>query len=111
MTALINYKQVKQTKNSLCYILLYNKKIISKIKDNSFLEEQLNIINHNIKLAISQNQEISEINLSSRLKIILVSLESKKNDLFNEKSMIKKFFKISKYSFLNIIFSIVISYI
>jgi leucyl aminopeptidase len=85
MTALINYKQVKQTKNSLCYILLYNKKIISKIKDNSFLEEQLNIINHNIKLAISQNQEISEINLSSRLKIILVSLESKKNDLFNEK--------------------------
>ena len=78
MTALINYKRVKKTKNSLCYILLYNKKIISNIKDNSFLEDQLSIINHNIKLAISQNQEISEINLSSRLKIISVSLDSKK---------------------------------
>ena len=85
MTAFINYKQVKQTKNSLSYILFYNKKIISKIKDNSFLKYQLNIINENIKLAINQNQEITEINLSSKIKIILVSLDTEKNDLFNEK--------------------------
>ena len=75
MSAVINYKQFKSTGNSQSCILFYNKNFISKINDNSFLKDQLNIINESIKLAISQNEKNLEINLGSKLRIILVLLE------------------------------------
>ena len=99
MTALVNYKQFKRTGNFQSCILFYNKKIISKINDNSFLKDQLNTINDSIKLAISQNEKILEINLNSKLKIILVLLESKKDDLSYEKlgSELYDFLKEKKF--------------
>ena len=99
MTALVNYKQFKRTGNFQSCIFFYNKKIISKINDKSFLKYQLNIINDSIKLASSQNEKILEINLNSKLKIILVLLESKKDDLSYEKlgSELYDFLKEKKF--------------
>ncbi|MDB3931511.1 leucyl aminopeptidase [Candidatus Pelagibacter sp.] len=85
MTALINYYQLKQLKNQRCFILFYDKKNTIKLEDNSLLKNQIKIINENIKLALKQNEEISEISLSSELKIILVLFEYKKEDIFKEK--------------------------
>jgi len=85
MTALIKYYHLKQIKNQKCFILFYDKKNTIKFDDNSLLKNQIKIINENIKLALKQNEEISEISLSSELKIILVLFEHKKEDIFKEK--------------------------
>ena len=85
MSALIKYYQLKQLKNQKCFILFYDKKNTIKLDDNSLSKNQIKIINENIKLALKQNEEISEISLSSELKIILVLFEYKKEDIFKEK--------------------------
>ena len=99
MSVFVNFKQFKRSGNLQSCILFYNKKIIFKINDNSFLKDQLNIINDSIKLAISQNEKILEINLTSKLKVILVLLESKEDDLSYEKlgSELYDFLKEKKF--------------
>jgi len=64
MKDLINYYQSKKFDNNISYILLYDKKKIIRVKNNPFSQDQVNTINENIKLAIKQNQEFLEINLS-----------------------------------------------
>ena len=86
MSILINYYHSKKSSDYRCYIFFYDKKnSINTVKENFVLKNQTNIINEGIKLSIKQNEEISEINLSSKLKIILVSLDLKKKIYFMKK--------------------------
>ena len=85
MTSLIKYYQPKPADNYQSYILFFDKKNVIKQADKSFLKVHINTIDAHTKIAINNNDEISEFYISAKIKIILCLVEPKKEDIFNEK--------------------------